>query len=194
MKIAIFGGTFDPPHLGHLIMAEEVMNACGLDEVWFMPSPDPPHKKGEVRTPSKHRIEMVKKAIADNDHFRLSLFEFEREGPSYSYDTVKKLLVRFPEHDFSFLIGADMVEFLPNWHRIDELVKLISFIAVGRHGFSLKSPYRLHIHEVEVPRIEVSSSMIRKRYKKHSTTRYFMPLAVQNYVDEKGLYEQGDGT
>ncbi|HET7657891.1 MAG TPA: nicotinate-nucleotide adenylyltransferase, partial [Bacillales bacterium] len=153
MDIAILGGTFDPPHFGHLIMAEEVLTQCGLDEVWFMPSPDPPHKKEAAVTPSSHRVEMVRRAIAGNEHFRLSLIEFEREGPSYSVETVKHLLAKHPEHQFFFLIGADMVEYLPNWHNVDELVRLLPFIGVGRPGFSLESPYRSYIREVVVPMI-----------------------------------------
>lgn len=193
MEIAIFGGTFDPPHLGHLIMAEEVVNACRLDEVWFMPSPDPPHKTDEVIAESGHRIEMVRTAIAGNNRFRLSLIEFERNGTSYSYDTVKQLLSQYPEHRFRFLIGADMVEYLPNWHKVDDLIRLIPFIGVGRPGFSLKSPYRDFIEEVEVPKIEISSSMIRKRLKEKKGVRYFIPENVQNYIVKKGLYEQGNG-
>ncbi|HEX7063667.1 MAG TPA: nicotinate-nucleotide adenylyltransferase [Bacillales bacterium] len=192
MDIAILGGTFDPPHYGHLMIAEEVLHACSLDAVWFMPSPSPPHKTGEVISDSRHRIEMVRMAIADNDSFRLSLMEFEREGPSYTYDTIKKLADDYPEDRFFFLIGADMVEDLPNWHRVDELVQLVSFIGVGRPGFSLNSKYGQYIREVEVPGFEISASFLRRRFSKNGNTRYFLPDNVRNYIREKGLYGQGD--
>ncbi|HEX7063743.1 MAG TPA: nicotinate-nucleotide adenylyltransferase, partial [Bacillales bacterium] len=100
MNIAIFGGTFDPPHYGHLMIAEEVLRACSLDAVWFMPSPSPPHKAGKTITDSRHRIEMVRMAIADNERFHLSLIEFEREGPSYTFDTIKELVKNHPDDRF----------------------------------------------------------------------------------------------
>lgn len=188
MDIAILGGTFDPPHYGHLIIAEEVLDACSFDEVWFMPSPTPPHKMEEKITDSDHRIEMVKRAISGNERFRICLFEFKREGPSYTYDTMKALMRKYPEHHFSFLIGADMVEYLPKWHRVDELVQIVSLIGVGRPGFSLHSPYGKFIREVEVPEIEISSSFLRKRFEENGNTRYFLPDQVREYIKEKGLY------
>lgn len=190
MDIAILGGTFDPPHYGHLIIAEEVLRACSFDGVWFMPSPTPPHKMGETITDSRHRIDMVKKAIAGNNRFRLCLFEFERKGPSYTYDTMKELVHKYPDDRFFFLIGADMVEYLPNWHRVEELVRLIPFIGVGRPGFTLKSPYKRFIREVEVPEIDISSSFLRERFENNGNTRYFLPDKVRQYIEEKGLYGQ----
>jgi nicotinate-nucleotide adenylyltransferase len=188
MNIAILGGTFDPPHYGHLMIAEEVLEACDLDGVWFMPSPRPPHKTEEVISDAHHRIEMVKQAIADNERFHLSLIEFEREGLSYTYDTMKELIDKHPHNQFYFLIGADMVEYLPHWHRIDELVRMVTFIGVGRPGFSLASEYREFIHEVEVPEYEISASFLRKRFKENGNTRYFLPDNVRKYIMEKGLY------
>ncbi|HEU5139049.1 MAG TPA: nicotinate-nucleotide adenylyltransferase [Bacillales bacterium] len=190
MDIAIFGGTFDPPHYGHLMIAEEVLCACSLDAVWFMPSPIPPHKTGKMITDSRHRIEMVRLAIADNEEFHLSLLEFERKGPSYTIDTIQHLVENHPDDRFYFLIGADMVEDLPNWHRADELVRLVTFIGVGRPGFSLKSEYADSIREVKIPEFEVSASFLRSRFRENGNTRYLLPDKVRKYIGEKGLYGQ----
>lgn len=188
MRIGILGGTFDPPHFGHLMIAEEVLHRCRLDAVWFMPSPSPPHKTRFRITPSHHRIEMVKKAITGNERLFLSLAEFERKGPSYTYDTVKTLLTEHPRDRFFFIIGADMVEDLPNWHRADELVRLVTFIGVGRPGFSLESQYADHIWEVDTPEFAMSASFLRERFKKNGNTRYYLPDDVRKYIMEKGLY------
>src|SRR5699024_9733994 len=126
------------------------------DAIWFMPSPSPPHKTGMVITTAHHRIEMVKMAIADNDRFFLSLAEFAREGPSYTYDTVRTLISEHPEFCFFFIVGADMVENLPSWHQADELIRLVPFIGVGRPGFSLDSKYADHIWEVDIPEFAMS--------------------------------------
>lgn len=188
MKIGILGGTFDPPHYAHLMIAEEVLNTCSLDCIWFMPSPSPPHKKGEVITPANHRIEMVNKAIAGNERFSVSLIEFEREGLSYTYDTMKELTHNHPDVQFYFIVGADMVEDLPAWHRADELVQLVEFIGVGRPGFSVHSAFGDFIREVEVPEFDISASFLRKRFKENGNTRYFLPKEVRNYIKEKDLY------
>lgn len=188
MKIGILGGTFDPPHYAHLMIAEEVLTACSLDQVWFMPSPSPPHKTGEEITEATHRIEMVKRAIASNEKFSVSLVEFEREGPSYTYDTMKELTRVHPHAQFCFILGADMVEDLPNWEHAEELVQLVEFIGVGRPGFSVDSVFADAIHEVDVPAFEISASFLRQRFEKGQNTRYFLPEVVRNYIEEKTLY------
>lgn len=188
MRVGILGGTFDPPHYAHLMIAEEVLEACFLDQVWFMPSPSPPHKMEKVITPAPHRIEMVKKAIAGNERFSISLVEFERKGPSYTYDTMKELTFSHPDVRFFFILGADMVEDLPNWDHAGELVQLVDFIGVGRPGFSIHSVFADSIHEVDVPAFEMSASFLRERFKENQNTRYFLPDIVRNYIEEKKLY------
>ncbi|HET7628389.1 MAG TPA: nicotinate-nucleotide adenylyltransferase [Bacillales bacterium] len=188
MKIAVFGGTFDPPHLGHLIIAAETVRSCELDEVWFMPSPRPPHKSAAAVTDAAHRIEMVKRAVEGNKQFKLSLFEFQRDGLSYTYETMKALTARYPEHEWYFLIGADMVEDLPNWHNINELTDFVTFIAAGRPGFSLQSPFGHAIRFVEVPQIAISSSLLRKKFANQGNTKYLLPDNVRDYIMKEGLY------
>jgi nicotinate-nucleotide adenylyltransferase len=184
-KIGILGGTFDPPHYGHLIIAEEVYHALSLDEVWFMPTNTPPHKE-EASSAGVDRIKMVQAAIKDNQKFTVETIEFERSGPSYTYETIKLLAKKHENKQFHFIIGADMVEYLPNWHEIDRLVEMITFVSVKRPGFSIASSFP--IIEVEIPQFDVSSSFLRDRFRNGKNTKYFLPDEVQLYIEEKNLY------
>jgi len=191
MKIGLLGGTFDPPHHGHLIMADEAMSACGLDEVWFLPSHIPPHlerKATRRTTPVHHRIEMVRLAIQGNDRFKLSLVEVERKGRSYTYDTLMELGERYPQHDFHFIIGADMVNDLPKWHRFEEIKASVQFIGLNRPGIVAHPPDGVAIEFVDMPEIAISSSMIRERIRLRQPWRYLLPEAVKTYIEENDLY------
>jgi nicotinate-nucleotide adenylyltransferase len=185
-KIGIFGGTFDPPHYGHLLMANEVLHALHLSEIWFMPNHIPPHKQHEQVTNSEDRLHMLKLAIADHPHFKIETIELQRGGPSYTYDTMRQLKAIYPNNEFYFIIGADMVEYLPNWYYIDRLVQLVTFVGVKRPGFSLETSYPLI--EVEIPEFAVSSSLIRERVKQGKSIRYLVPERVRLYIEEKKLY------
>lgn len=185
-KIGILGGTFDPPHLGHLLIASEVLHALQLSEIWFIPNQIPPHKQTEHFTDSKHRLNMLKLAIKDHQHFEVNTIELEREGPSYTYDTLRLLLEEFPEYGFYFIIGADMIEYLPKWHQIDEIIKLVTFVGVKRAGFKTSSLYP--VTEVEIPQFEVSSTMLRERLRINGNTDYLLPDNVKRYIEENHLY------
>jgi nicotinate-nucleotide adenylyltransferase len=185
-KIGILGGTFDPPHFGHLLIASEVLHSLQLSEIWFIPNQIPPHKQSEHFTESQHRLNMLKLAIKDNQQFKVNTIELEREGPSYTYDTLRLLLEEFPEYEFYFIIGADMIEYLPRWHQIDEIIKLVTFVGVKRAGFKTSSIYP--VTEVEIPQFEVSSTMLRKRLRINGNTDYLLPENVKRYIEENHLY------
>lgn len=185
-RIGIVGGTFDPIHNGHLIIGNEVRDALQLDEIWFMPNKIPPHKE-RVPTAEEHRLAMVQLAIKDEPFFHLATDELERDGRSYTYDTMLMLKEKYPEHTFYFIIGGDMVEYLPKWYKVEELVQLISFVGVTRPGYKLETSYP--IKKVEIPEFAVSSSLIRDRRKNGGTIMYLVPEAVQHYIEEWGLYE-----
>jgi nicotinate-nucleotide adenylyltransferase len=185
-KIGILGGTFNPPHLGHLIIANEVLHALGLEEVWFMPNQEPPHKEKEGSTSDDERLEMLKLAIAQHTHFSIQPIELERTGPSYTYDTMKILSDRHNDVQFYFIIGADMVEYLPKWHKVDELQKMVTFVGVQRPSYSIETDY--DILYVETPSVDLSSSFIRNRREKGGTIRYLVPDSVLTYIEENGLY------
>ncbi|QED48711.1 nicotinate-nucleotide adenylyltransferase [Cytobacillus dafuensis] len=186
IKIGILGGTFDPPHLGHLIIANEVLNSFDLNEIWFMPNQEPPHKKKSNSIKDEDRVKLLKLAISEHPNFKLELIELERSGPSFTYETMKMLKERHPDKQFYFIIGADMIEYLPKWRNIDQLVEIVQFIGVNRPSYSQKSSYP--ILYAEVPNIEISSSLIRSRLKEGKTIQYMVPESVRNYIKEKNYY------
>ena len=185
-KIAILGGTFNPPHLGHLIIASEVQAQLNFDEIWFMPNQEPPHKESTIGVNSAQRLEMVRRAVADNPLFKIQTIELERTGRSYTFDTMKLLTEKYDD-DFYFIIGADMIEYLPKWSKIEELVKLVTFVGVNRPDYDKQSTYPIIL--MDVPNIEISSYMIREKVKMGKNIRYFVPKTVMEYIEENGLYE-----
>lgn len=185
-KIGILGGTFNPPHLGHLMIGNIVQSELKLDEIWFMPNQEPPHKENESGVDSFHRLEMVKRAIAEHPRFKVQPIELERPGKSYTFDTIKLLKEKY-DHQFYFIIGGDMIEYLPKWYKIEELVKLVTFIGVNRPDYSSRTNYPILF--VDVPNIEISSRMIRKRVKEGKSIRYFVPDSVLDFIEENRLYE-----
>ncbi len=156
------------------------------DEIWFMPNQEPPHKQTLEGVSGHHRSEMVKRAIADNSMFKLQMIELERPGRSYTFDTMKLLKERY-DYRFSFIIGADMIEYLPKWYKIEELIKIVTFVGVNRPEYDIQSDYP--IIYVDVPNIEISSLMIRNRLKEGKSIRYFVPDSVMEYIEENRLYE-----
>ncbi|KMJ60202.1 nicotinate-nucleotide adenylyltransferase [Bacillus sp. LL01] len=186
-KVGIIGGTFDPPHLGHLLIANDVRQKLDLDEIWFMPNHIPPHKQSDAITPTEIRVGMLKAAVESNESFRVETIELQREGPSYTYDTMLLLRERNPDTSFYFIIGADMVEYLPKWHNIKELLEIVTFVGVKRPGYSFSTEYQ--VLEVETPQMAISSTMIRKRIQEGWTSQYLVPERVKEIIEEKRLYE-----
>lgn len=184
-RIGLFGGTFDPLHIGHMIVAESVREAEKLDEVWFIPSHIPPHKE-KASVSSSDRFQMVRQSIETNDSFKVTDVELDREEPSYTLKTIRELKRQHPDVEFSFIIGGDMVESLHTWYKIDELIEEVSFIGVNRPGYSFDAPYELS--EVEIPLLAISSSEVRARLEQNRTVRYMVPEPVYSYIKRKGLY------
>lgn len=194
MKVGIMGGTFDPVHLGHLIAAEQAREAAGLDEVWFMPSNVPPHKKNAPGASPEERLEMVRLAVEDHPAFRATDIELTKGGTSYTVETVELLTERHPGIDFVYIIGADMVMYLPKWYRIDDIVRRISFIGLQRAGFTLEAEglpahIRRSVSFAPMPEIAISSTDIRRRRRTGETIRYLVPEPVRVFIEGKKLYE-----
>ncbi|KRK18833.1 nicotinate-nucleotide adenylyltransferase (Deamido-NAD(+) pyrophosphorylase) [Loigolactobacillus coryniformis subsp. coryniformis KCTC 3167 = DSM 20001] len=187
-QVGIMGGTFNPPHLGHLVMAESVGSQLGLEKVLFMPDAQPPHQATKTTIAAKHRLAMVERAIDGNSRFELERAEIDRGGVSYTYDTMVTLKQQHPDTDFYFIIGADMVKDLPNWHRIDDLLKLVQFVGVKRPEFPAESRYP--VLWVDAPLLDISSSLIRQRISQNCSVRYLVPDAVLDYIEEEGLYRE----
>ena len=188
LQVGIMGGTFNPPHIGHLVMAEQVRSQLGLDKILFMPDANPPHVDEKKTLPAKHRVAMVERAIADNSHFELDLTEIERGGVSYAYDTIVALKQQHPEIDYYFIIGGDMVDYLPTWYRIDDLVQLVQFVGVKRTGYAQQTPYP--VLWVDAPVIDVSSTQIRNKIQQGCSVRYLLPDPVFEYIQKEGLYHE----
>lgn len=194
MNIGIMGGTFDPIHLGHLLAAEMAMEEAQLDEVWFMPSNLPPHKTNLPGADAKQRLDMVNLAIAGHSRFRLNDMEIRRGGTSYTVDTILELKQVHPEHMFHWIIGADMVQYLPKWHKIDTILENARFIGLQRPGIELdrtqlSESILQRVRMADMPLLEISSTMIRERCRLGKSIRYLVPEPVRVYIKEMRLYE-----
>ncbi|MFD2671608.1 nicotinate-nucleotide adenylyltransferase [Marinicrinis sediminis] len=194
MRVGIMGGTFDPIHMGHLIAAEQVRDEHKLEEIWFLPAHVPPHKE-QALAADWQRCEMVAQAIAGHPAFRLSTLELDRTGVSYTVNTARELANRFPEHTFHFIIGADMVNDLPKWYQIEEIVQHLSFIGLTRAGVpwradALPDWLKAHVVQGEMPHIGLSSTQIRERCRNRQSIRYLVPAEVERYIKESRLYEE----
>lgn len=186
-KVCIFGGTFNPPHIGHLIMANEVYHALDFDEIRFMPNAKPPHKEATQLATGEQRLLMLELAVEPFSYFTVEPLEIVRGGLSYSFDTMMELQKQEPQTQFSFLIGADMIAYLDQWYKIDELVKHIQLIGVRRPGYDEKSAYPVTI--IDAPLIDLSSTMLRNRLKEDKDVSMLIPESVQSYIRQEKLYE-----
>ncbi|AIQ63095.1 Nicotinate-nucleotide adenylyltransferase [compost metagenome] len=192
MKVGIMGGTFDPIHNGHMVAAETARDAFGLEEIWFMPSHIPPHKHA-AGVSGEDRLALVREAIRNNSAFRILDWEIVRGGVSYTIDTIRMLQERYPEVEFYFIIGADMVQYLPKWKDIDELARRLTFIGLSRPGIpldlgALPSHIAASVRLAEMPEIGISSTLIRERAASGRSIRYLVPEAVYDYVVRSELY------
>lgn len=191
-RVGIMGGAFDPIHIGHLLAAEAAREQHQLDEVWFMPSHIPPHKQ-QAGVSGQQRLEMVEAAIRDHASFKTIDIELQRGGVSYTIHTVKELRKMFPHVELYFIIGADMVNYLPNWENIEELTSMLQFIGLQRPGSfmeldTLPSYIQKAVTLADMPLIDISSSLIRRRIMKGLSVRYMVPEAVFEYMIRSGLY------
>jgi nicotinate-nucleotide adenylyltransferase len=200
--VGLVGGTFDPIHYGHLVIAEEVRTALDMAEMIFIPAGQPPHKPGRVITPAQHRLAMLELALASNPHFTISLVEMDRPGPSYTVNTLRILRTQMgTDVEFSFVIGWDSLEELYTWYEpLDILTQLDSLVAVGRPGYVDGGAYnntqleaRLPgitqlLHVVQAPQFSVSSTDLRQRVAQGKSIKYQVPEAVERYIFEHGLY------
>ncbi len=194
IKVGLMGGTFDPIHYGHLLAAESAREACGLDEVWFIPAGHPPLKPNAPLASGEQRLEMVYRAIDFQPHFRALDLELGRDCTSYTFDTVTELQRLYPGREFSFIIGADRVNDLAQWHRIEELAQSVSFIAVERPGTPMRleqvpEAVRSKLKRCEMPLLDISSTDIRQRRIEGRSIRFLTPDKVFQFIQRNHLYE-----
>jgi len=199
MRIGIFGGTFDPVHTGHLIVAEQCRDRAGLDEVWFLPSYHPPHKAAAAITRFEQRCDMIELAIAGNPTFRLERIEKELPPPSYTAETLAELKRRHAEHQFFLLMGADQLPDLPLWHEPQRIVEQAELVVVPRPGVELWTAEQLaaslgvQAEQVRMwfaacPAMAIASRDLRCAIADGRSVRYLVPRAVEEYIRERKLY------
>lgn len=189
-RIGLYGGTFNPIHNAHLLVADQVGHALCLNRVDFMPDAQPPHVDHKGAIDPQLRLRMVELATADNPFLGIEKSEIERGGVSYTYDTIKRLTEEHPDTDYYFIIGGDMVDYLHKWYRIDDLVKLphFHFVGVQRTGASNDTKYP--VIWVDVPLVDFSSTDIRRRVKQGLSIKYMVPDAVAEFIKEHQLYRE----
>jgi nicotinate-nucleotide adenylyltransferase len=192
-KVGLFGGTFDPIHVGHLISAEFIRDILDLNEIIFIPAKNHPLKNNDSISLEKDRYQMVQLAIQDNSGFSLSDIELGLNKISYTIDTIKLFRERMPaDSGIYFLMGMDNVNQIHKWKNPKILVKDCQIVAFGRPGFDINKkakPYAEHIKIIQIPLIEISSSDIRARVRKNQTIRYLVPAKVEEYINENNLYK-----
>jgi nicotinate-nucleotide adenylyltransferase len=190
VRIGILGGTFDPPHLGHLVMASEACEALGLERLIWIPSAEHPFKRDRVRTPAETRLAMVRAAIQGDARFEASDLEMRREGPSYTVDTLRELTALHPGAELFLLVGADVVREMPDWREPMEVARLARIAAITREGEGIPDGSRLPTRSVPVTRLDVSATEIRRRVAAGQTIRYLVPEAVLALIEADGLYRE----
>lgn len=196
-KFGIMGGTFDPIHLGHLLTADFVMNALGLEKIIFIPANYPPHKKDLNISKAEHRYIMSVLATSHNPRFEVSDIEIKREGLSYTIDTIKSLLRENPDVEYYFILGADAVAELDKWERFEQLLDLCYFVAATRPGFAeqvekAKASFGDlgdKIIWLNTPELNISSTDIRSRVKKGLPIKYIVTSSVESYIHKEELYK-----
>jgi len=202
MRIGVFGGTFDPVHYGHLILAEQCREQGRLDEVLFVPAPRPPHKPRPCAR-FDQRVEMLALALAGNPTFRIEEVEKEREGPSYTVDTLIELKRRRPGDELFLLIGADTLHDLPQWYEPRRILESAGLLVVGRPDSSVPDreelgarlnlrPDAVRIAVIQAPLIDISSRDLRRRVAEGRSLRYLLPRAVECYIHDKRLYRANE--
>lgn len=202
-KVGIMGGTFNPVHMGHLVLAEAARCQHCLDEVWFMPSGKPPHKKKQEILPDAQRSDMLRLALEGNGAFSFSDLELKREGIIYTSDTLEILCREHPKDEFYFIIGGDSLMQLESWHEPQEIFRHAVILASRRNGLDgeefqkkmeeLREKYHARIGYVSIPSLEISSAQIRKRICNNESVRYLLPEKVYAYICKNQLYQKKEG-
>ena len=193
MKTCIFGGTFDPPHIGHLLIAQTVFESENFERLIFVPANISPAKKNGDSSPPEERSKMLEMSLTNNPNFEISDLEIKREGISYTIDTIKEVAdkLKLDKNNLFFLMGGDTLKGFHNWKNPEEIIKLCNIIVAIRPGFTPSDIPQWVLDNVRfanIPRFEVSSTNIRRRWREGKTIRYMVPKEVWEYINEKELY------
>jgi len=188
MKIGILGGTFNPVHIGHLILAEEAREKLGLDKVIFIPTALPPHKDNVNIAPAEDRLKMLKLATKSNKYFSVSDIEIKRQGRSYTIDTIKALTNKYKNDELYFIIGSDLLKYLNEWKDLSQILKMVKFIAATRPGYSLEQipPY---IQTLPIRAVDVSGFEVRQCVQQGKSFGYLVMDKVFDHIKKRKLYK-----
>jgi nicotinate-nucleotide adenylyltransferase len=201
MRIGILGGTFNPPHLGHLVAAQEAYRELALDKVTLIPAGLPPHKPVEDEPGAEHRLGLCRLAVDGDDRFSVSDLELRRDGPSFTVDTLELLRSQSPSDDLFLILGADIAAGLPKWHEPERVLELAT-VAIAKRRGTAKEAVQEALAQLEggerarffqMPRIGISSTMVRRRVRAGQPIRYFVPDGVMHYIETHGLYRSPGG-
>jgi nicotinate-nucleotide adenylyltransferase len=184
----ILGGTFDPPHMGHLILAQSAFEALRLDQVIFIPTSIQPHKINKVGTPGEIRFKMLELAIDNDPRFGISKVEIGRPGISYTVDTFAILHAQYPEDNLYLIMGSDNVVDIAAWKDPEQLFSLCKVAAARRPDYTSTGPYANRVRYFDMPSIQLSSTLIRKKVKEGGSIKYLVPASVEDYILSNGLY------
>jgi nicotinate-nucleotide adenylyltransferase len=202
LRVGILGGAFNPPHIGHLVSAQEALVQLELERVVFMPVGVPPHREIEQDPGAEVRLELVELAVADDERFEASRMELDREGPSYTSDTLRQLGSDTPKDELFLILGGDQAASLGRWHEPEQVLERATVVVFervswGRNAIMIKIgrlPGAERVRYLDMPLIQVSSSSIRRRVREGQPIRYLVPDKVASYVEENGLYSTGKGS
>jgi len=190
MHIGLYFGSFNPIHIGHLIIAEHVIQHTDVDKLWFVVSPHNPLKDEHSLLNEYHRLHLVNLAIEDNPKFRASNVEFTLPKPSYTINTLTYLTEKFPLEQFSIILGSDSFQNIHRWKNYEQLVKQYSFIVYNRPGFEVTEMHGADVTVLNAPLLEVSSTYIRSQFRNKKSTRYLLPDSVREYIEANHYYQK----
>jgi nicotinate-nucleotide adenylyltransferase len=196
LRVGILGGAFNPPHIGHLVCAQEALVQLELERVVFVPVGVPPHREIDLDPGAEARLEMVELAVSDDERFGASRIELDRDGPSYTSDTLKQLAAESPNDELFLILGGDQAAALASWHEPEQVleratVAVFERVSWGRNAIGIKIgrlPGARRVRYLDMPQIQVSSSAIRRRVREGLPIRYLVPDRVAEYIETKGLY------
>lgn len=191
MNIGIFSGSFDPIHIGHIILANYIVEFTEIDKIWFLVSPQSPFKADKELTDENQRLEMVQQALADYEHFEASNIEFSLPKPSYTVNTLEAVQEKYPEHQFTLIIGADNWASFEDWKNPERILDRFKLMVYPRLGSRITIPTKMRnkVEALESPIIEISSTFIRESIAEGRDMKAFLPLSVYNMINEKELYK-----